>query len=49
MSTVPAVCGGTSSTVMCVAFVTVKHGALGVAAHGVALISVVSTVTSVAL
>src|SRR4029077_11301431 len=49
ISTVPAPCGGKSSTVICVALVTLKQGLFGEPEHGVVVISVASTVTSVVL
>jgi hypothetical protein len=48
MSTVAALCDGMSSTEICVALVTLKHGLTGDPGHGVALMSSPPIVTSVA-
>src|SRR5580704_12261825 len=48
MSTVPAACAARSMTLIAVELVTVKHGAVGVVGHGVA-VTLVPTFTLVAL
>jgi hypothetical protein len=48
MSTVPTACAARSMTLITVGLVTVKHGAVGVVGHGVALM-LVPTYTLVAL
>src|ERR1700680_863550 len=49
MWTLPTACPGKSLTVICAAVSTLKQGVTGVAGHGVTMMSVVSTRTSVAL